>query len=163
VKLTPAGTGRVEAATAVRISQGQKTDNNTLIHDACVTATRLRLEELWDGHWIPEALLKSEEFPQIPDGLWIFPNGNRVAIEVERSKKDFDRFHKLQERWRAVEIRLVLYVTVGEAAARRVRRYVETGPKDLPFGVIKLEELEMGTPRVWTCLRELELLTRRTF
>jgi DNA-binding HxlR family transcriptional regulator len=163
IKLTKTGIRAAEAVGDIRVPQLRKLDHNTLVHDACVTAVRLRLEELWDGHWLSEAQLKADEFPQIPDGLWIFPNDNRVAIEVERSEKGPDRFHKLQERWRQVDVGLILYVTVGPLLGERVRRYIETGPSDLPFGVVDFEQLEAGTPKVWTRVKELDLLVWRSF
>lgn len=163
IRLTSKGVKWVESIGQIRIPQRRKPDASTLIHDAAVSAVRFRLEELWDGTWIPEALLKSEEYPQIPDGIWIFPNGNRVAIEVERTAKGPQRFHRLQERWRHIDIRLVLYVATDRSIAKTVRQYLETGPSDLPFGLVELQSLEFGLPAVWTRLQEIELFTRRSF
>lgn len=163
VQLTRAGRIVVESALGIRIPQTQKLDLNTLLHDAAVTTVRLRLEELWDGRWLPESLLKSEELRQIPDGLWLFPNGNRVAVEVERTPKGPTRFHELQSRWRGVRVRIVLVVAMGEAMEQQARKYIETGPADLPFGLVRLDALEDGTPKVWSRAGELDLFNRRNF
>jgi hypothetical protein len=163
VQLAQAGRSVVEERTEIRIPQSRKPDLATLAHDAAVTLVRLRLEEVWDGQWISEALLKSQEFSQIPDGVWVFPNGNRVAIEVENTPKGPTRFHAIQERWRGVNIRLVLAVATSEGMAQHVRRYLETGPADLPFGLVRINELEEGMPKIWTRAGELDLLTRRSF
>src|SRR5690606_14177135 len=123
---------------------------------------RLRLQEIWDCHWIPEGLIKAEQFPHVPDGMAVFPNGRQVAVEVENSPKGSERFREIQERWRGVPIRLVLYVATTPMMLRLVRRYLEAGPQDLPFGLVLLSDLEAGTPKVWTVLGELDLLSRRS-
>ncbi len=160
VRLTSSGVKRAEQGRGILIPQRKKLDANTFHHDACVTAVRLRLNELWLGKWLPEALLKSESFPHIPDGVWIFPSGKQIAIEVENSPKGPDRFHKIQARWRNSSALLVLYVTTSNEMHRIVKSYLETGPQDLPFGLVTLDDLEAGKPPVWSVMGELDLFDR---
>jgi hypothetical protein len=132
-----------------------------LVHDSTVTAVRLRLSELWDAKWIPESLIKSEEFSQVPDGMMVFQNGRQVAIEVENTPKGPKRFRELQERWRGMPVRLVLFVATSDSMFRIVQSYLEAGPRDLPFGLVNWEALENGTPKVWTVMGELDLFKGR--
>src|SRR5262245_29093336 len=56
---------------------------STLLHDTLVTSVRLRLSEFWDVPFVPERAIKSLEFQEIPDGIFNFPSGNEIALEVE--------------------------------------------------------------------------------
>jgi hypothetical protein len=162
LRLTQHGTAVVEQNRAALIPQRTKLDVRTLVHDGLVTATRLRLQELWDGVWIPESLIKAEEFPHIPDGILVFPNRRQVAVEVENTPKGPERFREIQERWRRATVRLVLCVVPDATMLRIVRRYLESGPQDLPFGLVHWEALKDGVPLVWTVMGELDLFSRRS-
>jgi hypothetical protein len=161
IRLTKSGIKLAEADRAERIPQLRSISVQTLLHDSIVTAVRLRLSQLWHATWIPERLIKSDEFPQVPDGMVVFPSGTTLAIEVENSPKGPKRFREIQERWRNNRVKLCLYVASNEALYRCVKKYMEQGPKDLPFGLVLWRELENGTPHVWMPQGMIDIFSRR--
>jgi len=161
IRLTSSGIKLAEIDRAERIPQLRKISIQTLLHDSIVTSVRLRLAGLWDATWIPERLIKSESFPQIPDGVVVFESGTTIAIEVENSPKGPKRFRELQERWRRSKVFLCLYVASCDVMYRLVQNYLKQGPHDLPFALVNWRELESGTPRAWTVQGEIDLFTRR--
>ncbi len=162
IRLTRAGEAYVNANRAPDLAITKRFDPTTIEHDSIVASCRFRLQELWDGTWIPEAALKKEDFPRIPDGVLVFPNGYQAAVEVENTPKGPARFHKIQERWRSIKVRLVLYVATNPEMMKSVTSYLKTGPQNLPFGLVLWSELENGTPKVWTVAGPLDLFARRT-
>ncbi len=120
---------RIQAVTSSR----QRLDPRTLVHDAIVTSVRLRLSYFWDGSWIPERVIKQDEYPQIPDGLLVFQSGKKVAVEVENSPKDKTRFFQNMERWRKTDFKLVLFVATTTALVARIEGYLKEGPQGLPL------------------------------
>jgi hypothetical protein len=71
-----------------------------LDHDAKVTSARLRILQLWNATFVPERAIKAKDFPEIPDGIFFFPSGRGVALEIENSDKGRARFLRLLERWK---------------------------------------------------------------
>lgn len=161
IRLTRSGIKVAETDRAERIPQVKRISIQTLLHDSFVTAVRLRLGELWNAVWIPERLLKAEQFAQIPDGLLVFPSGATVAIEVENTPKGPKRFREIQERWRGSSVKLCLYVATSDVMFRVVKSYLLAGPRDLPFGVVNWRDLEAGTPEVFMAAGEINIFTRR--
>jgi hypothetical protein len=162
IRLTQRGEALVNAQRSPGLRITKRFDTRTLEHDSIVSSVRFRVEEHWQGVWIPEAALKAEAFPQIPDGVFVFPNETQVAIEVENSPKGPARFHQIQERWRSVPVALILYVATSPEMMASVRSYLKSGPQDLPFGLVLWSELKVGTPKVWTVAGELDLFNLRS-
>jgi hypothetical protein len=162
IRLTKQGLGLIEEKRQVRVNALKVLNLNTLEHDAIVTSVRLRLAEFWDATWIPEQVLKASSPIEIPDGIFSFPSGAQVMVEVENSRKDRPRFHRLLERWRDVQPMLVLYVATSPALFREIKSWIEDGPQDLPIGLVEWGELETGEPLIWTQRGELALLSQRT-
>ena len=163
IRLTKKGMELAQTQRPYEIPYRRRLDPVTLVHDGFTISTRLRLEELWDATWVPEGALKAEQFPQIPDGVLVFPNGSQVAVEIENSVKGISRFHQIQERWRKIPIKLVLYVATHAALFKILQRYLSEGPRDLPFGLVLWSELDQSVPKIWTAMGELDLFSRRTF
>ena len=163
IRLTKSGVQIAESRRSEIIPQQRKLDLRTLQHDALVTAVRLRLSQLWDAHWIPERLIKAEQFRHIPDGVAVFESGTQIAIEVENSPKGPKRFREIQERWRGVPVKLCLYVASQAVMHRIVLSYLKDGPQDLPFALVSWDELATGTPKVWSVFGELDLFSRRAY
>ena len=162
IQLTRQGVQLAQTHAAVSIPQVRKQDLNTVLHDACVTSVRLRLEALWDGDWLSESVLKAEGFRLIPDGLWTFPNQSQVAVEIERSNKGQKRFRELLARWKDSEVSLILYIAVGEVLHRQIKAYLQKEANDLPVGLVQYEALLQEAPQIWTRLGEVDLFNRRS-
>ena len=161
IRLTQSGLKLAEVERAERVPQLRRISVQTFLHDSIVTSVRLRLSQLWNATWIPERLIKSESFAHIPDGVLVFPSGSIVAVEVENSPKGPKRFREIQERWRANPIKLCLYVASSEIMARVVRKYMEGGPRDLPFGLVNWQDLKKGKPTVWMPQGEIDIFSQR--
>jgi len=162
IRLTKSGVSIAETDRVERIPQTRTLDVSTLLHDSIVTSVRLRLEELWDAFWVPERLIKAEQFSHIPDGLVIFDASRlQVAVEVENSPKGPKRFHEIQQRWRGSKVELILYVASSPTMFRIVQNYLKTGPQDLPFALVLWSELEAGVPHAWTVAGEIDVFSRR--
>ena len=161
LRLTRTGTSLALENRATEIAQPRRIDLRTFLHDNIVIASRFRLAEFWDAVWIPEGAVKAEDYPQIPDGILVFASGTQVAIEVENSSKGPKRFRELQERWRNMKTKLVLYIATSPSLHRLIQGYMKAGPQDLPFGLVLWSDLEMRQPLIWTVRGELDLLSRR--
>jgi len=162
LRLTQSGIALAEIGRSNLIKQPRTLDVRLIPHNLAVATVRLRLAELWDAHWVPEALLKTEEFEEIPDGVAVFSNGHRVAVEVENSIKGADRFQSLLERWKRIPVTLVLYVSTTPQIASKLRDRLAKGPEEVPFGLVELAALEQSDPpAVWTPRGEFRLLHRR--
>lgn len=165
LRLTQLGTQAAIEGGGSLVPQTKRLQPATLLHDAYVTGVRVRLEEFWpSARFIPERAIKKSEYRQIPDGIFTFPSGRGVAIEVENSDKGRTRFIQLMERWRDVgQIILVLYVATSDSLYQTVQRYLEAGPKDQPMGVVSWNVLSTGRPPVLTPKGELPLFERSEF
>lgn len=163
IRLTQLGIQVVEEFHALILKQKRNLDFRTLNHDAIVSSVRLRIKQLWDGVWIPESALKIQEYPQIPDGVIVFPSRRKIAIEVENSAKGKERFLSLLNRWKSVDIFLVLFVVTQPVLFQVIRKNLSVDSSGLPFGVVQWPHLENGLPKVWTQRGELEIFTRREF
>lgn len=161
LRLTRSGTALALEHRAAEIPQLRRVDVRTFLHDSLVISARFRLSEFWEAVWIPEGALKSEDYPQIPDGVMVFASGSQVAIEVENSSKGPKRFRELQERWRSVRALMILYIATAPNLYRLIQGYLKTGPQDLPFGLLLWSDLEMRQPKIWTARGEIDLLARR--
>jgi DNA-binding MarR family transcriptional regulator len=161
IRLTQSGIKIAEIDRCERVPQLRKISAQTFFHDALVTSVRLRLAQFWGARWIPERLIKAESFAHIPDGVLVFPTGSIIAIEIENSPKGPKRFREIQERWRANPVKLCLYVASSEHMHRVLKKYLEAGPRDLPFGLISWSELERGAPPVWMPQGEIDIFSTR--
>ncbi len=136
----------------------------TLVHDSIVTSVRQRLEECWDAHFVCERAIKGKEYRQIPDGLFFFKSGKGIAIEVENSDKGRSRFIHLMNRWKDIPgIIFVLYVATQDTLFESIKKYLPSGPKEQPMGVVHWNCLKSSIPPVWTQRGEVRLFDRRDY
>ena len=163
IRLTRLGLRAIEEDIVIEVPQVRKPDVRTLLHDAIVTSVRLRLGELWTGSWLPERAIKQEDFPQIPDGLFIFPSHKKVAVEVENSAKSRGRFLATMERWRRVNVKLVLYVATKPDVFQTIQRFIPEGPRQVPFALVSWEDLKSGTPPVWTPDGSVQVFSQKEY
>ncbi len=163
IRLTDLGRRIIEKDLVIEVPQVNKPDVRTLHHDAAVTTVRLRLQELWTGSWLPERAIKRQDFPQIPDGLFIFPSGKKVAVEVENSIKGRSRLLALLERWRRVDVKLVLYVATVDNIFSHLKRCLADGPRTVPLSLIHYQRLLASDPSVWTPDKEVEVFARKEY
>jgi DNA-binding MarR family transcriptional regulator len=133
-----------------------------LEHDATVTAVRLQLEKLWDGLWVPERAIRGYRPREVPDGLFVFPNGAKVAIEVENSLKGRARFEARLLRWKDIDVKIVLYVATKPEIFDRLRVFLEGASRPPLFCLVQLSELWRPQPEVWSPLGEIDLFSERT-
>jgi hypothetical protein len=164
-RLTSLGAKIAASEAAETIPQQRVLKTAELVHDAVVTSVRIRLESIWsEGSFVPERLIKKSQYRQIPDGIFQFPSGKGIAIEVENSDKGRSRFLRLLSRWSDVRhIILILYVATSDSLYESVKRYLSTAPKDQPVGLLHWHHLHEGKPLVWTPRGEMPLLERRGF
>ena len=162
LRLTRAGRTIVETRRPFFVKQRTRIDLRTLMHERAVLCARLRLSELWDGQFIPEAALKQEDYPQLPDGVFVFKSGAQIALEVENSLKGPARFHEIQARWQGVKVRAVLYVATNQHIFENVKRYLETGSRSAPFALTTIQNLEQPKPSpAFTALGHADLFSKR--
>ena len=162
-QLTGRGVQTARELVAVSIPQRRRFSVATMPHDLLVTDVRLRLVHFWGGAWIPERAIRADEYEQIPDGLILFPSGNKIAVEVENSIKSKRRYQKILPRWVGSNTLIVLYVTTSPAHTARMRKILLEAPKQAAFGLLEWEALRTGQPLVWTPRGEVDLLARRDF
>ena len=164
IRLTPLGYRAVEENLVLEVPQTRKPDIRTLRHDSLVTSARLRLSEIWTGSWLPEKAIKQEDFPRVPDGLFIFSSEKKVAVEVECSAKSRARFLGLVEAWRRIDVKLVLYITTAQYVFRLIQKYLSDGPQNVPFALARWEDLQNGTPTpVWTLNGPVNVFNRKEY
>jgi len=165
IRLTILG-AKIAAADCVEpIPQQRILKTVELTHDAIITSVRIRLERVWEeGRFVPERAIKKSQYRQIPDGLFMFPSGKGIAIEVENSDKGRSRVLRLLDRWSDIRhIILILYVATSDSLFESFKKYLASAPKGQPVGLVHWRDLQAGTPMVWTPRGEMPLLERRTF
>jgi len=163
-RLTDRGREIARASGAREIRDPGTLNPTTLLHDALVTSCRLRLLDFWNAEFVPERAIKIREFPEIPDGLFFFPTGRGIAIEVENSDKGRTRFLRLLERWKETpSIVFILYVATTENLFTALKRYLKDAPEDQPCGVVLWSELLSGQPLIHSPKGELDLLGQKEF
>jgi predicted DNA-binding transcriptional regulator len=161
-RLTPRGRKKVRQLDVKTRSVITRLNPRTLFHDALVTHCRLRVSEIWDAEFFPERALKEIGLPEIPDGLWKFASGKRVALEVECSDKGRSRFlNRLVEFGKIEALTFVIYVTSSEKMFGIVRNYLLDGPQDQPAGVVRWDDLKGGVPKIETVHGQLDLFSKR--
>lgn len=164
VRLDRLGVELIESQQPNRLNQNRIIRVGTLLHDELVTSVRLRLAERWNAKFVPERFIKKSGLPQIPDGLFYFPSGNAIAIEIENSDKGRTRFLTLLERWRDLQdIIFVLFVASRTELVPILKSYLSSGPKDQPLGLVNWSELNETFPLVWTQNGAVDLFSRREF
>ena len=163
IRLTRRGHDIVRETDPFNLPMARRLDLSTLAHDHFVSSVRLRLQELWSGTWIPERALKSDEFIRIPDGVFLFPSGRKIAVELENSAKHRPRFLKLLQGWLRGDITMVLFVVTSAPLFALLKKYLADGPKDFPFALVEWEQLKAGTPKAWSIRGEINLFERSTF
>jgi hypothetical protein len=161
IRATPVGVGY--SGSFDEIPRNPRIDLATIYHDSLVTSVRLRIAELWDGWWYPEALMKAEDDRQhIPDGVFHFPNRLRAAIELEHSQKERRRFHARLRHWREEpNLALALYVATSDQIYRFIQREILSSGVKGRIGVVHWDALRDGQPPVWTYTGEYHLFKRR--
>ncbi len=163
IRLTRKGLRAITEDIIIEVPHVRKPDVRTLRHDSIVTSVRLRLQELWTGSWIPERVIKKEDFPRIPDGLFIFPSGKKVAVEVENTPKSRARFLSILEDWRKIDVKLVLYVATAPYMFGIIQRLLPDGPRGVPFALVLWEDLKNGTPAVWSVGGAVDIFSRKEY
>lgn len=138
----------VEAEYPYPINQKRQLSPATFIHDGKVTEARLWIERLWRGKWTPESLLLGAD-AEIPDGIFTFPSGKKVYVELENSLKSKKRF--LRRLCKFHEPILVLYLTTKPELTSALKKYL-LSDKDTPLaGILPFEDLRQRLPpAVWT-------------
>jgi len=131
-------------------------------HDALVTRVRLILEKRWDGTWIPEKAIRGFRTGEVPDGLFIFENEAKVAVEVENSLKGRARFEDRLRRWKDIKVKIVLYVATKPEVHERLRVFLDGAPRPPLFCLTQLEELSKEDPSIWCPIGEIDLFSERT-
>lgn len=163
-RVTSRGANLVTQVSQIRVPQARRITPSTLYHDTIVTEVRLRLASFWNARWIPERLLKTAEYPQVPDGLAVFESGNRVAIEVENSIKHGKRYRDIWERWRGGKVLFVLYVATTASVERSLRVYLRKhAPDGVRLALVSWEKLRLERPMFWTTKGEFDLLSKSEF
>ncbi|MBY0472107.1 hypothetical protein K2X30_13150 [bacterium] len=123
----------------------------TIKHDAFVTTARIKLCQFWDGQFIPEMALQRSSRNEIPDGLFIFPSGREVVLEVENSDKGKSRFCRLLNRWQdQPNTWLVLYVASNDSLYQILQRYLLGLKQKKAVGLILESELRNNESKIWT-------------
>ena len=163
-RLTSLGVETALESGATAIASGGRLQPANMVHDSIVTSVRQRLEEFWDAKFVCERAIKESEYRQIPDGIFFFPSGKGIAIEVENSDKGRSRFIRLMNRWKDVkQIILVLYVVTSDSLFHTIQRYLEQAPKEQPMGLVHWSALSTSKPKVWTPRGEIAPFERRQF
>jgi hypothetical protein len=160
---TGAGVKVAKSLTPLVVPQRRAFSLATLEHDLLVTEVRLRLAQLWDAAWLPERVLRSDEYKQIPDGVLLFQSGKKIAIEVEHSCKAKRRYQRIWQKWTGTGTFLVLYVATSPTVATLLRKQLMDAPKGAAFGVVEWEALKSEAIKIWTPRGEVDLLSRRSF
>jgi hypothetical protein len=160
IRATPRGV--VYGGTFEDIPARVRIDMNSLYHDATVTSVRLRLEELWDGWWYPEAMMKIEELnTHVPDGLFHFDTRAQIAIEVEHTQKERQRFQGILRHHQRSGNAFTLYVATTDTVQRFIQREIQRLSIEQRIGVVLWTELRDGIPDVWTLNGPKSYLKRR--
>jgi hypothetical protein len=144
------------------VDVGLRWSPHYLEHDSAIMAVRLAVEKRWDGLWVPERAIRGFRPGEVPDGLFIFPDGAKLAIEVENSLKGRTRFEDRLRRWKDIAVKIVLYVTTKPEVHDRLRVFLDAAPRPPLFCLTRLQELGKAEPEVWSPLGEIDLFARRT-
>ncbi|MEK6577616.1 MAG: replication-relaxation family protein [Bdellovibrionota bacterium] len=163
VRLSKKSKELIEKTQQIKVPEIRYVDQATLTHDLAVTGVRLRLEELWDGTWIPERALKCEEFSLVPDGIFRFESGNYAAIEIENSRKDRNRMHRLLSRWALSQPFFVLYVALSEDRFNFLKDCILDASAEIAIGVMEFENLNSQDPQVWSPSGTVHPFSRRSW
>jgi len=174
IQLTALGEGLARAESPYDVPRLRRLNLNTLVHDLLVNRVRMRLEELWDGQWVPEVELKRTrssafEPQQIPDGIFVWPSAKAIAIEVENSLKTLDRYRQIIRAYdKDDEIICLLYVAATDAIYRGLKAHIQATASrhslETPVVLASLTELlTCPPPGVWSPRGQLALLQRRSF
>lgn len=151
LRLTDLGLHVIQGKSPYRISPVKNLSVQTIYHDTIVTLARLRLGQFWKAKFVPERAIKVKSFPEIPDGIFFFPSGKGIALEVENSDKGRPRFLGLLRRWiEAPQITFVLYIATTPVLFRLIRSYLKDAPETPQIGVVLWEDLKTGKPLVHT-------------
>lgn len=117
------------------VKPSQSIDHATFVHDKLIIQARIMLENSGRAtNWVSDRHLRSHinlfsdlKAYAIPDGIYINPEGQKVAFEMERSKKTKEDYRKKISRYVAImrvqdaKLRLfdrVLYVCEKESAIK---------------------------------------------
>ncbi len=140
-------------------------DPSAIEHHALVTETRLLLEKLWDGYWIPELALRAHFHQEIPDGIFVFhESGNKVMVELENSLKGRARFENRIRSWQhSSKTVFVLFVCTSAQIQTSLIRYLEKSPSHPLHLVTTLSELEQPEPVAWSIEGEVLPFSIRTY
>ena len=161
-RLTDRGNSVAREADARSLTPIRYLNPKTLDHDAKVTSARLRLLQFWNASFIPERAIKTKKLPEVPDGLFFFPSGNGVALEIENSDKGQTRFLRLLDRWKETpSIVLVLFVVSHTRLHAVLLRYLQRATFETLIGVVRYDELIKDKPKIWTTRGERDLLSQR--
>ena len=164
LRLTKKGRLVAEADSPYRFPQIKFLNPHYYFHDSFVISTRMRLEELWNGTWIPEKSYRGHQ-KEVPDGIFLFPSGKKIYVEVENSMKSRARFLAKHSRYNDHAALLILYVTTQKIVLNGIKSFIKRNNNPMaPYAVISLEELMNEAPVGWCKERELlKLFAKREF
>lgn len=159
LRLTAKGRAAAEAYLPYRLGKLRPLHQTKLLHDSFVITVRLRLSALWHGEWTPEALLPRSQ--DIPDGVFTFPSGKNVFIEVENSHKAQQRF--LSRLYGFSGQVLVLYVATWPEVERSIRKTLSMAAGSPPAALVSLSSLQSQNPDIWSPGQKLSLFHVKEF
>lgn len=160
LRLSRQGIAVAEEGRSTRIDQRFRLAASQFSHASKVLHTRLAIEPHWQGKWIPESALGRGKC-EIPDGIWRFPSGAEIYIELENSTKAPKRFLSRLHAF-TVPI-LTLYVAASEEVRRSIERHLLAGRELPPVGLLTLDNLVAGHLAAWSPGKTLYPFARREF
>jgi hypothetical protein len=158
LRLKPSGVHLVESFYPYRIPQKKFLSPATFFHSMKVIEARLKIAPHWDGDWRPESLLP-RAVAEIPDGIFTFPSGAEIYIELENSLKSRKRFLRRLETFRKPI--LTLYIATRPEIERALKSYLMAATP--PAGVVLLERIQGEKTEVWTREKLIHPFSRRSF
>jgi hypothetical protein len=123
---------------------------------------RLRIEELWNGRWLPQGYLEKKEISPVPDGVFRFPSEREVFIRVQSAYRLATGIIADVRQWLRWKCGLALVVVHRVSIFELLKKYLSK-QKDLdtPLGVVLWSELENSAPNVWTVNGPIKFFDRR--
>lgn len=149
-QLTPKGYEIVSPLSDYEFQKFHKMEPYIFNHDEALLETRLILQDLVGGEWLPEKALRYLQYQEMPDGVLRVKDDFEIAVEVECSMKGPSRLKNLLNRWEKTDLSLVLYVCRDSKIFEFVKRVLEGVNSPELFALTTLERLRHGYGEVWT-------------
>lgn len=172
IRLTERGLDIAMQASHWEIPKGDRLNPNFIEHDSLVTFVRFRLEQYWDGEWVPRTVLESGQLEfaskrEACDGAWCFPSGKWVAVELECIARRSANYAALIDRWanQSDLPALVLFVCAHSAVHERVKEALERShsARRMVFASVLFKDFQTDPDaKAWTIRGDVTLFNRRT-